>query len=337
MFTNIHLLTSGAYGKIYICLYKDKIKAVKTVEYSETDCLAMKSIIRESFLFKNLSHKNLLNSRDIIHSKGKIHYILDLYSHNLGIEINNWNNNEYSGILYKKIIKQIFLGLNYLHKNNIIHRDLKPENILLNDNYKVKITDYGICKLDGNTNNNIEHVEYVQTIWYRSPEVLLLEFANTKSDIWSMGCIMFEILTKREEILFGYKTAREVLCAILKTFKKDNISKEKLKIYELDKINIMEDCEKFNLENRLKKYQKQILVNIVLYIDLIKKILVFEPNTRLSAKDCLEHNFFKNYKSKDLITNKKTIYLNKDISFIDNYHFRNNNYTEYLLNFLKSQ
>lgn len=96
------------------------------------------------------------------------------------------------------IMKQIFLGLQYLHDElGIMHRDLKPDNIMINENpLTAKIIDFGTCKdLTAETG---PHTSYVSTRWYRAPEcVLRSHHYNFLSDVFSAGCIMAEFYLYR--------------------------------------------------------------------------------------------------------------------------------------------
>ena len=97
----------------------------------------------------------------------------------------------------KYIMYQILQGLYYLHSAQILHRDLKPSNILLSTQCEVKICDFGLARLsDGMEGENVM-TEGVATRWYRSPEVLLgSNNYDEKADLWSVGCIFAEMLTK---------------------------------------------------------------------------------------------------------------------------------------------
>ena len=108
----------------------------------------------------------------------------------------------------KFISKQILLGLDYIHKKNIIHCDLKPENILINDNKQIKIIDFGSSLKMESLNYRYTNF-YVQSRWYRSPDVILELEYNTKIDIWSFGCILYELIVLRP--LFPGKSSAEQL------------------------------------------------------------------------------------------------------------------------------
>jgi mitogen-activated protein kinase 15 len=95
------------------------------------------------------------------------------------------------------ILYQLAKGLKFLHSAEIIHRDLKPSNLLLNSDCSMKICDFGLARslIADKFNQDIILTEEVATRWYRAPEVLLGSHSYGKSaDIWSMGCILAEIL-----------------------------------------------------------------------------------------------------------------------------------------------
>ena len=84
-------------------------------------------------------------------------------------------------------------GLKYLHKNKIIHRDLKTMNIFLTKNNHIKIGDFGVSKIL--TNNNIYVYTNVGTSYYLSPEICQNKLYDEKSDMWSLGCLLYEMIT----------------------------------------------------------------------------------------------------------------------------------------------
>jgi serine/threonine protein kinase len=88
-----------------------------------------------------------------------------------------------------------------MHDSNVIHRDLKPSNLLLNKKCDLKICDFGLSRgYEQFCNSATAHAmtEYVVTRWYRAPEVILnAKKYNEKLDVWSIGCILAEILGKQ--------------------------------------------------------------------------------------------------------------------------------------------
>lgn len=90
------------------------------------------------------------------------------------------------------LTKQILLGMKYLHKSDIIHRDLKPDNLLIDQNALVKIIDFGTASLDS---GEYERRSTVGTPWYCAPEVINTEEYNCSVDIWSLGCLIIELVS----------------------------------------------------------------------------------------------------------------------------------------------
>jgi calcium-dependent protein kinase len=110
-----------------------------------------------------------------------------------------------------KIIRQILLGLNYMHKKNIIHRDIKPENILLEskdiNNVVVKITDFGFAKCyDPQTFEGLDDI--LGSPLYMAPEIVKKMKYDAKVDIWSLGVMAYIILSGKPP--FSGKTKDEI-------------------------------------------------------------------------------------------------------------------------------
>ena len=177
-----------------------------------------------------------------------------------------------------------------MHKNGIFHRDIKPENILLLKN-KVKLADLGSCK---GMYSKPPFTEYISTRWYRSPECLLTDgYYNYKMDIWGLGCVFYEILSLEP------------------LFPGDD------EIDQVNKINYIlgsppnELFEKFvkNSAHRNEfnfEHQKGVGINRYLThvskdaIDLINKMLIYDPDMRPTARECLNHECFKEFLEYDL-------------------------------------
>ena len=194
----------------------------------------------------------------------------------------------------KNWIYQTLKALDFMHRNGIFHRDIKPENILLRGD-QVKLADLGSCK---GTYSKPPFTEYISTRWYRSPECLLTDgYYNYKMDIWGLGCVFFEILT------------------LVPLFPGDD------EIDQVNKINYLLGSPPDDLYQKLVKHsahrdqfcfehQKGIGINKYLthvspkIIDLINKMLEYDPDKRLTAKQCLNHECFKDLMEHDLKMNK---------------------------------
>ena len=108
----------------------------------------------------------------------------------------------------KTLLSQVITGLNFLHSQWIMHRDLKSSNLLMNNRGEIKIADFGMARYYGDPPPKL--TQLVVTLWYRSPELLLgAETYGTEVDMWSIGCIFGELLTK-EPLLQGKNEVDQV-------------------------------------------------------------------------------------------------------------------------------
>ena len=95
----------------------------------------------------------------------------------------------------KTLLLQLVSAMEYLHSNWILHRDLKTSNLLMNNRGQMKVADFGMARYYGDPSPKL--TQLVVTLWYRAPELLLgAEKYGTEIDLWSVGCIFGELLTK---------------------------------------------------------------------------------------------------------------------------------------------
>lgn len=104
--------------------------------------------------------------------------------------------NSFAPAVIKNYLFQLINGVAACHSRRIIHRDLKPQNILLGPNDELKIADFGLARAFGIPIR--PYTKEVVTLWYRAPELLLgAPEYSTPVDMWSVGCIFAEIVSKR--------------------------------------------------------------------------------------------------------------------------------------------
>ena len=140
-----------------------------------------------------LEHPNIVNIYDV-GSDNSMHYIVMEYID--GITLKSYI--EKKGQLTDKeaisIAIQVGRGIEAAHNKNIIHRDIKPQNIMISKQGKVKVTDFGIAKA---VNANTIHSDVMGSVHYSSPEQARNGFVDVKSDIYSLGIVMYEMVTGR--------------------------------------------------------------------------------------------------------------------------------------------
>lgn len=191
----IDRLGEGTYGdvvRVSSIKHTSKQYALKITKNNKQYNIITKT---EYSILKTLKHPNIIKIINFIKSDSDlgICLVLPLYSNNLykyirtQLYINNYDTCH--------ILIQLCNGLDYLKKNNIIHRDLKPENILMNDINNIVIIDFGMAVDKTNPRDNFKF--NVQTIYYRSPEIFIQCDYDESIDIWSLGCIAYEIYCKK--------------------------------------------------------------------------------------------------------------------------------------------
>ena len=160
-----------------------------------------------------------------------------------------------------------------MHSANILHRDLKPRNLLVNsEDCKLKICDFGLSRPMIQESSGREMTDYVVTRYYRAPE-LLLEQTNytTAVDVWSLGCILAEILTRKP--LMQASSSKAQLELICQTIDLPEMSEMK-NISEETKNMLSKTAKK---KTRVKKLTQQMKDSAPEALDLLQKMLKFDP------------------------------------------------------------
>ncbi|GKE19786.1 mitogen-activated protein kinase homolog MMK1, partial [Tanacetum coccineum] len=176
---------------------------------------------------------------------------------------------------------QILRGLKYIHSANVLHRDLKPSNLLLNANCDLKICDFGLARVTSETDFM---TEYVVTRWYRAPELLLNSSDYTAAiDVWSVGCIFMELMDRKP--LFPGRDHVHQLRLLMELIGTPSEA-------ELGFLN--ENAKRYI--RQLNHYQRQSFNEKFpqvhpAAIDLIEKMLTFDPRQRITVEDALAHPY----------------------------------------------
>ncbi|KAG9298468.1 hypothetical protein G9A89_003691 [Geosiphon pyriformis] len=190
---------------------------------------------------------------------------------------------------YQSFTYQIFCGLKYIHSANVLHRDLKPGNLLVNADCELKICDFGLARgfsenIEGNSGFM---TEYVVTQWYRAPE-LMLSFQNyTKAMPIDHGNFLNDKLTY---LLFA--TLVDLWSEAYRCLK-EGITLGTPNDETLTKIGSPRTQEYIrNLPYIRKKHFQELIPNAnPLAIDLIERLLSFDPSQRITVEQALEHHY----------------------------------------------
>ncbi|XP_017274577.1 mitogen-activated protein kinase 12 [Kryptolebias marmoratus] len=197
-YQNLKQVGAGAYGTVCYALdtktgAKVAIKKLYRPFQSETFA---KRAFRELRLIKHMKHENVIGLLDVFTpdiSLDRFHdfYIVMPY---MGTDLGKLMRKlRLSDERIQYLGYQMLKGLKYIHSAGIIHRDLKPSNLAVNQECELKILDFGLAR-----QADSEMTGYVVTRWYRAPEVILNWMHYTQTvDIWSVGCIMAEMLQGR--------------------------------------------------------------------------------------------------------------------------------------------
>jgi serine/threonine protein kinase len=163
-------------------------------------------------------------------------------------------------------------GLKYIHSCGIIHRDLKPRNILVNSNCDLKICDFGLARANIETlmTPSALLTDYIATRWYRAPEVILSWKQYTGAiDVWSVGCILAELIKRKP--LLPANNEQDLMHMITNLIGNPDMDHQKF-MMELPKRKGMDFNELFKAAKNPDA------------IDLLKKMLVFDPEKRMTVE-----------------------------------------------------
>ena len=171
----------------------DRQVAIKTFKIDANDEDAVKRFNREAKAVTSLSHPNIVSIYDV-ENEGEFYYLILEYVEGMTLKDYMIKNPRIPIETIVHIAKQVAAGLSHAHQNGIIHRDIKPQNILMNENLTCKITDFGIARAYGDTTLTQTN-QMLGTVYYLSPEQARGNVATAQSDIYSLGILIFEMIT----------------------------------------------------------------------------------------------------------------------------------------------
>uniref|UniRef100_A0A8D0NXF6 mitogen-activated protein kinase n=3 Tax=Boreoeutheria TaxID=1437010 RepID=A0A8D0NXF6_PIG len=280
------LFFSSAYDNV------NKVRvAIKKISPFEHQTYCQRTL-REIKILLRFRHENIIGINDIIRAPTieqmkDVYIVQDLMETDLYklLKTQHLSNDHICYFLY-----QILRGLKYIHSANVLHRDLKPSNLLLNTTCDLKICDFGLARVaDPDHDHTGFLTEYVATRWYRAPEIMLNSKGYTKSiDIWSVGCILAEMLSNRP--IFPGKHYLDQLNHILGIL--GSPSQEDLNCI----INLKARNYLLSLPHKNKVPWNRLFPNAdSKALDLLDKMLTFNPHKRIEVEQALAHPYLEQY------------------------------------------
>ena len=239
--------------------------------------------LREISLLRELEHPNIVKLKDCVQSDGKLYLVFEFLEKDLKKYMDH-THGYLEPMLVKSYMFQLLRGLAFCHTRAVMHRDLKPQNLLVSREGTLKLADFGLARAFSLPIRNLTHE--VVTLWYRAPEVLLGARHYAPSvDIWACGTIMVELVNKRpvfpgdSEIDELYKIFRGLGTPTNETWPG------------------VEELPDFAMT--FPKWAARPIGTLIKDnmlgeegLDLLQKMLNYNPAERISAKAALEHPYF---------------------------------------------
>ena len=289
----------GTYGVVYKAL--DKISqqyvALKKVRLDNEGEGVPSTALREISTLRELDHPNIIPLLDVVQSDENLYMVFEHLDMDLKKHMETYKKKsearrrtdfpEDQGLpeeLSKSYLRQLLDGIAYCHDRRILHRDLKPQNLLIDSNGRIKLCDFGLARVFSLPMRNYTHE--VVTLWYRAPEILLGSKSYTMAvDVWSLGLIFAEMLTNSP--LFPGDSEIDQIFRIFR-------------IFGTPDENVWPGVSKLpDFKSQFPKFVPQDLERILpsSFVcdqgkDILKRLLLYDPAKRISAKQALDHPYF---------------------------------------------
>ncbi|XP_074842474.1 mitogen-activated protein kinase 15 isoform X2 [Carettochelys insculpta] len=289
-------LGKGAYGIVWKAIDRKtgEIVAVKKIFDAFRNRTDAQRTFREiMFLQEFGEHPNIIKLLNVIRAQNDRDIYLVFESMETDLHAVIKKGNLLKDIHKCYIIYQLLKATKFIHSGNVIHRDQKPSNILLDADCFVKLCDFGLARSLSQIHEDQGSpalTEYVATRWYRAPEILLSSHSYTKGvDMWSIGCILGEMLLGKP-LFPGTSTVNQIeqILSVIPAPSQEDI----LAIhsdYRASVINHITSRRQMTIEEILPSSTPPDA------LDLLKRLLVFNPDKRLTAEEALQHPYVKRF------------------------------------------
>lgn len=276
------IIGDGSYGRVIKARNKESgevvaVKRLKRKFFQWQECMSL----REIKSLTRLRHSHIVKLKEVIRQNNHLYLIFEYMSENL-FELINKRTNSLPEEVVRKLMRQAFDGLCFMHNEGFFHRDIKPENLLVKDEI-VKLADFGLAR---EVASAPPYTDYVSTRWYRAPEIILRsKDYSSPVDIWAMACVMAELYLLKP--LFPGRNELDELSKIWTILGTPTKSAwpDGMKLIESLKIQVP-NFPGIALERIIRTASP---VAISLLVQLFK----YNPRERLQAEKILEHPFFR--------------------------------------------
>ncbi|KAI8330003.1 kinase-like domain-containing protein [Choanephora cucurbitarum] len=291
-YEKISKIGEGTYGVVFKAMQKNTntLVALKKIRLNLQEGVPT-TTIREIAILKEMKHQHIVKLLDMIQRDATIYLVFDYFEMDLRRYMDKTKRKGMTANHIKSFTHQLLKGIRYCHSHRIIHRDLKPQNLLIDKHGRLTIADLGLSRAFGVPMRTYTH--QVITLWYRAPEILLgSRHYSTAVDMWSVGCIMAEMITLKaifpgatqiDEMFRIFQmlgTPTEETWPGVSTLPDYNASFPPWKAKELRKA--------------IEDYSYSIRDLPDATYDLLESLLTYDPATRLSAAKAEQHVYFYN-------------------------------------------
>lgn len=322
-YEKVSVIGKGSYGEVWKArdtLNPNMMVALKRIKSPSDDEGVSANLLREVSLLIELNRHNnehIVKLIDVCQGNHNIrgmelYLVFEHVEQDLSSYLTKAGPEGLSSRQIKSIMYQLLDGISVIHENRIQHRDLKPQNVLITDSGLVKIADFGLARL---YKPNSIQTSVVVTLWYRSPEVLLMSQDGYASavDLWAAGCIFGE------------------LARLQPLFEGDSENSQLVKIFEIIGTPPESDWPRrthlahasfagyqgVNFDDMFPKLDSEA-------IDLMKRMLSFNPERRITAKGALAHGYLRTYTpvlEPICNTNEQSVNQNENLNTSNNVHY----------------
>ncbi len=277
-------LGEGTYGVVYKAkdIRTGDIVALKKIRLEVEDEGVPSTALREISVLKTLDHPNVVKLKDVEHSENRLYLVFEYLDQDLKKYMDSCRRGPIDPLLVKSYVYQMLLGIEFCHKRGVMHRDLKPQNLLIDKSGNLKLADFGLARAFCIPVRAYTHE--VITLWYRAPEILLGgRHYSTGVDMWSIGCIFAELANKRP--LWPGDSEIDMLFRIFRLLGTPNESM-------WPGVSSLPDFKPTFPQWPAQKAAKACPNLCAEGQDLFKKMMLYNPTKRISAKQALKHPYF---------------------------------------------